>query len=215
MPYEILIGRGAQQPFIIPGNCNAVSHHHARFQVDDDGNWSIQDLTGPNGNGTFVQDSTGVFRRIQTKMIDRDTVIRLGSGGHNSFTFYANRVIAPDDFSYEFGLIHSRLHALQEEQARLEAENEKKARRIKAIRTTGTLIAAISALLSFVASMPGVIGVTVVAGGIATFCPAPDQKKLKALLEKKKALLVCPKCFQPISETALYNRMCPLCKAKG
>lgn len=215
MPYEIIIGNGGQQPFTIPGNCRAVSHNHVKFTVNDDGNWFIEDLTGPNGNGTYVQDCNGVFRRIHTKMIDRDTVIRLGCGGHNSFTFFANRIISPDDFSYEFDLLQARLREIQNQQTLLEAENEKKAKRIKVIRGIGTAIAAIFAIYSFIFQAPMGIGITVIAAGIATLLPSPDQKKIKALLEKKKAILVCPKCFLPINEASVYNRACPMCKAKG
>lgn len=215
MPYEIIIGNGGQQPFIIPGSCRAVSHNHARFYVDDNGNWFIEDLTGPNGNGTYVQDCNGVFRKIQTMTIDRDSVIRLGCGGHNSFTFYANRIIAPDDFSYEFSLIHERLREIQQEQVRLEADNEKKSKRIKTIRTVGGFLTLVFLGVGLVTGSPLGFAPAALSGGIAAFLPAPDQKQLKALMERKKSVMVCPRCFSPISEAAIYNRVCPLCKAKG
>ncbi len=215
MPYEIIIGRNGQQPFTIPGTCEAVSHQHALFTVDDNGNWFIEDIKGPHGNGTFVQDVNGEFRRIQKKMIDRDSIIRLGCGGHNSFTFFANRIIAPDNFSYEFDLLHHRLRALQQEQAALEAINEKKAKKIKTIRAASGVITL--GLLAYAAVMksPAGFAPAAISGAVTALLPAPDQKHLKALAEKKKAILVCPKCFSPISETAVNNRVCPLCKAKG
>jgi len=215
MPYEIIIGRGAQQPFIIPGNCNAVSHNHARFMVDDDGNWFIEDLTGPNGNGTYVRDCNGIFRRVQSKMIDRDSVIRLGCGGHNSFTFYANRIIAPDDFSFEFDLIQTQLRDIQDEQARLEAKNEKKTKRIRTIRAAGGALTITFIAISLITGSALGVAPAVLSGAVSAFLPTPDQKQFKAILEKKKAILICPKCFSPISEAAVYNRVCPLCKAKG
>lgn len=215
MPYEIIIGRGGQQPFTIPGTCEAVSHHHARFTVDDDGNWFIENLTGPGGNGIYIKDCNGTFRRTEAKMIDRDSVIRLGSGGHISFTFYANRIIAPDDYSYEFDLIQAQLREIQQEQSRVEAENEKKARKIKAIRAASGVVTL--GLLAYAAVMksPGGFAPAAISGAVTALLPSPDQKRLKAVLEKKKALLLCPKCFSPISEAAIYNRACPMCKAKG
>lgn len=215
MPYEMIIGKGGQQPFIIPGTCDAVSHNQARFWVDDNGNWFIEDLTGVNGNGTYVRDSTGIFRRIKTKMIDRDTVIRLGCGGHHSFTFYANRFIAPEDFSFEFDLLQHQLRSIQQEQAVLEAENEKKVKRMKLIRGTGGVITIAIMIYSAVTQSFLGLAPAAITGALSAFLPAPDQKQLKALMEKKKNILVCPNCFNPISETAVYNRVCPMCKAKG
>ena len=215
MPYEIIIGNGGEQPFTIPGSCRAVSHNHARFYVDDDGNWFITDLTGPTGNGTFIRDSNGEFRRINTKMSDRDTVIRLGSGGHNSFTFYANRIIAPDDFTFEFDLLHRQLNDIRQEQLMLEAENEKKAKRIRGIRLGGAVLTISFIAVSLITGSALGVAPAVLSGAVSAFLPTPDQKKVKDLIERKKTSMVCPKCFSPISETAVYNRVCPLCKAKG
>lgn len=212
--YQIIIGCGGEQPFMIPGTCRTVSHRHARFWVDDNGYWFIEDLTGPNGNGVYIRDSNGEFRRIIRKRIDRDTVIRLGAGGHNAFTFFANRIIAPDDFSFEFTLLQRQLREIQQEQQKLEIENEQKAAKIKKVRTTGIVIGALSAVGALF-GMPALLGVTLISGGIAALLPSPDQKALKALLEKKKSIMVCPKCFQPVSETSIMNRICPLCKAQG
>lgn len=212
--YEMIIGCGGEQPFMIPGTCRTVSHRHTRFWVDDNGNWFIEDLTGPQGNGTYIRDSSGEFRRINRKRIDRDSVIRLGAGGYNAFTFYANRIIAPDDFSFEFTLLQKQLREIQNEQQRLEAENERKAKKIKNVRLVGGCIAGLSAIGALF-SMPGFIGVMAISGAIAGLLPAPNPKELKALLERKKSIMVCPKCFQPISETAIMNRLCPQCKAKG
>lgn len=215
MPYEIIIGREGQQPFPIPDTCKAVSRAHARFIVDDNGNWFIEDIKGPQGNGTFVMDANGEFRSIQSKMINRDSVIRLGSGGYKSFTFFANRIIAPDNFSYEFNLLNDRLRAIRQEQSLLEAANEKKAKKIKVIRAASGVITL--GLLAYAAIMksPAGFAPAAISGAVTALLPAPDQKQLKALAEKKKAILVCPRCFSPISETAVNNRVCPLCKAKG
>lgn len=215
MPYEMIIGHGAQQPFTIPGSCSAVSHRHAMLRVDDMGNWYIDDLTGPQGNGTYIRDSEGIFRRITSKMIYRDSIIRLGSGGHNSFTFYANRIIAPDDYSYEFDLLHQQLMNFAQEQATLEAENEKKGKRMKYIRMGCGVLTAAFVLYSFISGNSVGFAPAAVSGALTAMLPAPDQKPLKQLMERKKTMLVCPKCFNPISEIAINNRVCPMCKAKG
>lgn len=215
MPYEIIIGRRAQQQFVIPDSCDAVSRQHARFWVDDNGNWFIDDLTGGRGNGTFVRDSTGAFRRIQTKMIDRDTVIRLGCGGHHSFTFYANRIIAPTNYSYEFDLLQRQMRELRQEQATIETANEKKAKRLKLIRGGSALVTL--GIMAYSALTKSYLGLApaAITGAVTALLPTPDQKQMKELLERKKNLLLCPCCFNPISEAALYNRVCPMCKAKG
>lgn len=209
------IGRGGQQPFIIPGTCGAVSHEHTRFWVDDNGNWWIEDIKGPNGNGTYVMGSDGEFRRITRKMIDRDTIVRLGPGSHTSFTFYANRLIAPDDFSYEFDLMEDKLREFKKEQAMLEAENEKKLKRVKMVRISGGILTGAFVILGVVCGKIGLASPAMLTGAIAAMMPSPDTKAMKNLAERKKAVLVCPKCFNPISENTVYNRMCPSCKAKG
>lgn len=212
---EIIIGRGGQQSFIIPGSCGAVSHEHTRFWVDENRNWIIEDIKGPAGNGTFVMDEQGEFRRITIKMIDRDTIIRLGPGGHNSFTFYANRLISPDDYSYEFDLLESKLNAVKREQQMLEAENEKKQNRVKNLRMIGGGLTILVLVGGFLLGGVGGAMPSVVVGAITGLLPGPDTKALKNLERKKRAFLLCPKCFAPISETTVYNRICPSCKAKG
>lgn len=215
--YEIIIGNGGQQPFIIPGNCRSVSHEHARFWVDDAGNWWIEDIKGASGNGTFVMGEDGVFRSIKQKMIDRDTIIRLGQGGHNSFTFYANRILAPEDYSYEFDLLEGKLRAIKQEQAMLEAENEKKQKRMKQIRIGGSVLTLGVAGLGLMLSGGNPLGFTpaLLTGAITGLLPSPDTKQLKALEQRKRNILLCPKCFNPIGEAFVNNRQCPACKAKG
>lgn len=213
--YEIIIGRGGQQPFIIPGDCGAVSHEHTRFWVDESGHWIIEDIKGMAGNGTYVMDAQGVFRSIKTKMIDRDTIIRLGPGGHNSFTFYANRLIAPDDFTYEFDLLESKLHEIKREQQTLEAENEKKQVRVKNLRMVGGALTIVMLVGGFLLGGVGGAMPSVVVGAITGLLPGPDTKALKNLEKRKRALLVCPNCFLPISEANAYNHKCPSCKAQG
>lgn len=213
--YEIIVGRGGQQPFIIPGSCGAVSHEHARFWVDQAGNWIIEDIKGPAGNGTYVMDAQGEFRSVRSKMIDRETIIRLGPGGHNSFTFYANRFIEPEDFSFEFDLLESKLGQIKQEQMFLETENEKKQARVKNLRMVGGVLTIAMLVGGYILGGVGGAMPSVVVGALTGLLPGPDTKALKALEKKKRALLVCPQCFLPISEANLYNHKCPSCKAHG
>lgn len=216
MPYTLTIGRNGEQPFTIPGTCQAVSHEHARLLVDESGNWTLEDLKPPPyGNGTYVRDADGEFRLITKKRIGLDTVIRLGCAGHNGFTFYANRLVAPDNFSYEFDLLEAKLTDIRRRQLMIEAENEKKQKRIRGIRIgSGVLTLGILATTMITGSGLG-IAPAMLTGAVTALLPGPDQKALKALLEEKKNILVCPSCFSPISEADALNRACPRCKAKG
>lgn len=67
---EIIVGRKGEQPFLIADK--SVSSKHVKLTTLPDGKVQIEDLG--SSNGTFVD---GV--RIVKKVVDRTTIIRLGS----------------------------------------------------------------------------------------------------------------------------------------
>ena len=100
---EYIIGRNENGTMVkVPQHCNSVSGRHVKITVDDHGCWALEDLDSTNG--TFVRDDKGVFHRVYTKRISKDTIIRLGGGDSGSFVFTAGHLLAPahDAYEYEF-----------------------------------------------------------------------------------------------------------------
>lgn len=71
---SIIVGRQGNQPF--PITDHTVSKKHVELTVLDDGKVQVKDLD--SANGTFIDDV-----RIIKKVVDRNTVVRLGA----SYTF--------------------------------------------------------------------------------------------------------------------------------
>lgn len=214
MEQEFIIGRNPSSPIKIPVDRNGVSGQHAKIRISDRDGWIIEDLK--SANGTYVRDGNGDFHRVYTKRIKESDVIRLGNGGANSFTFYAHRVIAPQEsYIYEFRQLRDEL------KIQLEREHKQE----KKVEFNGW-ISKLSGL--------AVIGLCAIAGSINGISIDPntrylliacapvvvgiifngDMKRLKSVKRQRDKLLLCPHCGKPISEFDIKQGQCSRCKAK-
>lgn len=217
MAQEFIIGRYAQSPVKVPADKLAVSGEHVKISIDDHGQWFIEDLG--SSNGTYVRDSNGDFQQVFKKHISEDTVIRLGAAGHNSFTFMAHRVIAPEsNYAYEFQILARLLKQQSEEEELLE---EKNARKMNIVKTAPLLAMGICFILQ--AAIPDMDATTNLnlnrismgaAAPLMGFIFGADNRGRKRLKQKRQKMLTCPKCGLPISEFDISNRQCSRCKAK-
>jgi hypothetical protein len=207
---EFIIGRGTEcnQPFKI--NSDSVHLRHAKICISDGGVWTLEDLHGAHGNGTYVRDDEGEFRRVLNVQIKPESVIRLASGGHHSFVFTAHRLLqSENDFSWEIERVRSIA-------AELKREEEKENRRIQNLRVWPMLLSAICLVATFLVSdmryMRLIMGSQTICIGLISFIFG-GPKKLQALRKKRTKIVVCPNCQRPMSDFDLENRQCSICKA--
>lgn len=205
------IGKKGNQPFKI--TADGVSGEHARITIDN-GQWYIEDLDSTNG--TFLKDSNGEFVRIYKKQIFENSIIRLAKGGHHSHTFTAHRLLAPEnDYSYEF-------LELRKTMAR-QLEEEKKQEQINTRNGWIAKCAGVAAILlcTLIGAIPGVTVDPNIRYVVIAFAPIivgllfrNDAARLKAVKNRRRNLIVCPKCGRPISDFDVDNMQCSVCKAK-
>lgn len=208
---KFLIGRGTQcnQPFAITND--GVHSEHAVITIDDNGQWILEDLKGDGGNGTFVRTDNGDWKRVYRVAVTPETVIRLASGGHHAYTFMAHRVLQNrDDFGYEINEVRKIYTHLRDEE---EAE-EKRLQRLKSLPM---IVSAVCLIASFVATNISAVRVimgsqAIIIGLISYFFGGNNQ--IKNIRDKRRKLVVCPRCQRPMSDFDLENRQCSICKAK-
>lgn len=223
MNKEFIIGREGNQPFPIPhkglpSSSDSVHRQHAKITIDEYGNWTLEDLKGSDGNGTFIRDENGIFKRVYKTRIGEDTVIRLGNGGQHSFIFMAHHVLAtnPEDYSFEFRKVKDCFTKITDESNILQEKINKQNKSSRYL----------SPLLGFVLSIiPSLFVLDPKVDWILTrlcFLIAPvligliysnSNNGLKKIKDKAERLFVCPKCQRPISKHDINNQLCPVCKA--
>lgn len=219
MAKEFIIGRTAESPIQIPEQCDRVALRHARILIDDNGQWIIEGLH--DQVPTFARDDNGQFCRVFRKVIDENTVIRLGDEGYNSFTFMAHRVIEPDpkSYSYEFNRLRKELQNQLELESRLE---DKRSHNMFLVRMSSVVACVLSFMVQY--CVPGMkdhpeanINIT---RGLMTAMPIMaglyfkvDRRAMNTLKYRRQEVLKCPKCRRLLSEFDVKNMACPHCKA--
>lgn len=205
---EIIIGRNGDQPFKI--TAEGVSARHASLTIRDDGRWELKDLDSTNG--TYIRDENYQYVRIAVKVIDEDTVIRLGSDDSiRSIQFIAFQLIKTnqDDFSHEFEVLRKKLEASIGKKNSI----EKKVTRLSyaplacsAILMVGTMKMSFDPLaLRFLFILPTALSPLINNYG---------KKRLKELASEMRNDFVCPnpKCRYPLSEIEIRRGQCSKCK---
>lgn len=210
MAQEFIIGRAGTQPFTISDNCQGVSHRHARITIDDSGEWWIENISGPGGNGVFIKTGPDHFERVEKRKITEDTIIRLGEGTHLSYTFMAHRTIErPGDYSYEFKALRQRFKQYKQAIADLEATNKKRTKLANSIMVAFFVIAIPLALTQGVTAMvfSGLIGT------ISRIVFGPKTEQMKKLMALRQTEFTCPVCGMPMNDMAIKNMKCLACKS--
>lgn len=217
MSKEIIIGRSGTQPFKIPEEYTCVHGEHARITISDNGQWFIEDLKGEKGQGTYVKDENGYFRRVYKKQILETDIIRLGRQGYGCFTFMAHRVTAvPGDYSFEFRQMRRWLRELKDR----EEEQEKKNFRNGWIgRCSGIVAVLVCLVVGSALDMDSemqlnlnrvLVPLAPIAVGLAF---GNDMNRLRAVRLLRTRKIVCPHCGRPLSDFDVENQQCSSCKA--
>ena len=209
----ITIGRLGNQPFKISEDCNGVSREHARITISDSGEWVLEDIKGPSGNGTFIRDLRNPeWSPVIKARITPETMIRLGQ--FHSFQFMAHRVEVddPKDFTFEFMVMRQLWGELTEAIEREEKRLEKRKKQMTMVAVGGIAIGLLSAPLTSVIgySLSGLSSV----GLGARMLMSPNSKELTAARAARQKLVVCPNCGQQLSENEINNLRCMVCKAQ-
>lgn len=204
---KIIIGREGNQPF--PITQDGVSGRHASLTIRADGTWILEDLNSTNG--TYIRNKDFVFERVGRKVIEKDTIIRLGSDDTiRSLQFMAVRLVAnPKDFSFEFGLLKSKWNGLMERRDKLEKQIA-----LMSYLPVGASVLLLGATIS-VNDIHVIRGVMFLPSMLSPVINTFGKKKLKKLNEEVKNTFVCPNpnCGMPLTETEVKQGKCLKCKA--
>lgn len=214
---QFIIGRKGNQPFPIDPNEFVYVHgEHCRITINNGNNWTIEDLKAPQGNGVYIRDKDGVFRRVTYGQISPNDIIRLGPEHAQSFTFMAHHLITPNDYKYEFGYM-SHLDS------KLRKEEEAQAASMKKHMLVQIIVPLICALLTFSVRLfrdidSGILAaiapvMMVVPAGIIRYFYRNDNDKLKEIKARRPKLVQCPKCWYALSDHDLHQHRCSRCKA--
>lgn len=212
---EIIIGRNGNQPFKI--TAEGVSAHHAQLTIRDDGIWQLKDLQSKNG--TFVFDKNKHrFDRIDTRVIDANTLIRLGPDDTIlCYQFMASRLVKEnqDDFSVEFQTLRRKWDEVQMKKEKLEKQITRKSFLPVAI---SVILIGLTCLLpeswSVNVRMNAMRAVMLIPSLLSPFLNFSSRKQAKALSQEIKETFVCPNpaCGQPLSEIEIKKGICSKCK---
>ncbi len=217
---QYIIGRGGNQPFSIPSDKTLVSHEHALLQIDDYGRWTITDNN--SANGVYVRNSDGDYERVFQTEITPTTVVRLGPENVRSFEFWAQRVVAEDqnDYSTEFQALKSMLAEYKDDEAKI----EKKTERYNWIASCSGAVASLLFMVYYFLTqssgkgmdsngvMYRMMAMSTIPVIIKACLPKP-AKQLRAMREKRSKIIRCPRCGNPLSDHAVNQGFCPVCKA--
>lgn len=230
MAIEIFIGRNEQvmrqtygdNVYIVPEDCNTVSSPHAKLTIHSNGVWQLQDLNSKNG--TYVRNAEGEFERVFTVQVTPDTIIRFGVAGHMSHTCWASHIKSwyegnRDSYFYEFDRIQQLARSYNEAVAKQESVTEKHNWIATFAGAGGMVIFMIFMVANgsqSVSSNSMMLRMMIMSAlpPLVKACFSGDAKKLKALRQKRMALLTCPKCGMPLTDIEIDNRKCNKCKAK-
>lgn len=207
---EYILGRECEEPFVIPQGATAVSRQHARVTIDDNNNWTLEDLGSPNG--TFIRGDDGQLVRVSRVSITPDTFIVLGGDNIKGCSFYARHLVSPKNYTDEFYHIRD----IKEDFDNRLIKQEKKAKYIKWGTTGLSAIALIGSL--FFTHPEGTIlflrisSLVTVISGLA-YDPINARKKIK---EQEVLFMQCPNpaCHNTLSANDVKNLHCPRCKAQ-
>lgn len=210
----ITLGKMGDQPFKIKGI--GVSKVHARVTIDDYGQWILTDAGSTNG--TFIRNEySGDLMRVGPNgvQISEMTFIVLAADNSAGCCFYAKQLIAPGDFVDEH--IYMRNKKLEFDQ--MEEKVSKNAKWVRIVIflvmllfTAGTFVwqildekATSNMFLLYRIMSVGTMGAT-------TFYDAQGKKAKIMKMRKKFNQCPNPECDHRLSNDAIENLKCAMCK---
>lgn len=218
MSKELIIGRCSASPFKIADTYTGVSHEHARITISDSGEWWVENLSGPKGNGVFIKTGPDIFERVEKRRITEDTIIRLGENSYKSYTFMAHRAIEkPGNYNYEFLELRTRFKQYKAAIAEAEQNNRKRMQLANTIMIIFSVIS-VGIVVGALLLGKGVTGCSpmIFTGLVATMSRTlfgPKTEHLKRLQSLRQSEFVCPVCGRPMSDLDINNLKCISCKS--
>ncbi|MBQ0022004.1 MAG: FHA domain-containing protein [Prevotellaceae bacterium] len=206
----IKLGRDGNQPFEI--KASGVSSQHAIIEIDDYGNWWLEDCN--SSNGTFVRDKEGNFVRWGRERITPHTFICLGPDNSKGCSFFAHQVVDYGNFVEDFRI-------LQDKEEEFDGKVDELNKKIKKIRIAGPIIVLVVVFgitgIPFINELLGDyamqirIAVSSLSGILtALYDGSAKTKQLKAEREKWHH---CPNplCSNKLKSSDIENMQCPKC----
>lgn len=211
------IGRAGNQPFRIDESHLYVHGEHARMTLDPQSRqWLIEDLKDRTGNGVYVRDPQGRYRRVLSARIKPTDVVRLGPESANSFTFMAAHILSPADYRYEFSYARALdAHLKAEEQARTAVNKRHNVVNI-AVPVVMAALCGLLRLSGLIDAMTAIVAgsfLTAAAGGLFRYLYRNDADALREIKSRRDLLVQCPKCWRTLSDYDLRHGRCSACKA--
>jgi len=210
MAEVIKLGKEGEQPFEIKST--GVSRIHAIIEIDDDGNWWLEDCKSTNG--TFVRNENGDFVRWGRERITPHSFICLGPDNSKGCSFYAHQIKDYGNFLEDFQF-------LQDKDAEFERKEEELENKIKKIRIMGPILVLIGVFcitgVPFINDMLGDyamqirIALSSLSGILTTLYDGSARKK--QLKEEKEKWHHCPNplCSHKLKSSEIENMQCSKC----
>ena len=204
------MGKEGDQPFEI--KASGVSRNHAIIEIDDYGNWWLEDCN--SSNGTFVRDNEGNFVRWGRERITPHSFICLGPDNSKGCSFYAHQVKDYGNFIEDF-------HFMQEKEEEFDRRSEELDAKVKKIRIAGPLLVLLCVFgitgIPLVNEMLGDyamqirIALSSVSGLLTTLYDGSARKK--QLKEERERWHHCPNpaCSHKLKSSEIENMQCPKC----
>ncbi len=203
-----IIGTDGNQPFKIASQM--VSREHAKVTIDDNGQWTIEDLNSTNG--TFVRDERGNLVRVSRMGITPETFICLGPDTALGCKFYACHLTADeDDYSREFALLEKFSSEFTEKTARVERTSELVTKSIGGI---SLVLLAGSFLIADQGTNVQLLRVGTALSTCSSLLYSP-RKTIKKLNAHYTELFKCPNpnCNNKLTLKEIADCQCVKCKA--
>ncbi len=204
----IILGTQGEQPFKI--NKAGVSHHHAKITIDDEGNWTLEDLNSTNG--TFIREEDGEFRRVAKIEITEMTFILLGPNNANGCTFYAGRTLQNGGFTHEFQY----LNEMEDDFDKKEVANRRMANIVRFSVAFVSMLACCGSFLIEERTMQmWLLRAGTMVSMVSSLIYNPTERSRK-IMAKRDSFHQCPnpECNHILTTKEVRMMHCPRCKAQ-
>lgn len=206
----IKLGKDGEQPFEI--KATGVSRIHAIIEIDDNGNWWLEDCNSTNG--TFVRDDSGELMRWGRERITPNSFICLGPDNSKGCSFYAHQVKDYGNFLEDFQF-------MQEKDSEFDRKEEELENSIKKIRIMGPILVLFCVFgitgIPFINDMLGEyamqirIALSSLSGLLTTLYDGSARKK--QIKEEREKWHHCPNplCSHKLKSNEIDNMQCSKC----
>lgn len=206
----IKLGRDGDQPFEI--KMSGVSSLHAIIEIDDYGNWWLEDCD--SSNGTFVRDNNGNFVRWARERITPHSFICLGPDNAKGCSFYAHQV-------KDFGNFIEDFRMMQDKEEEFDRQEHVLDDKIKKIRIAGPIFVLVVVFgitgIPFINNLLGDyamqirIAVSSLSGLLTTLYDGSAKKRHLKKERDKWHHCPNPTCSHKLNSSEINNLQCSKC----